>query len=342
MMNKNMTSKNIMNKNITSKNITSKNIMNKKIIKILIFILCFIIIALILIPPIIVYFTIHGHVDYEVIENHPLQKIYKASDFDLTANDMTLQTEDGLNVWVSEVSIEKPKAVLIYLSGIRQPSVTYYYGHAKWMKENGYASFLLEVRGHGRSDGDMVCLGFEEVKDVEAVVTYIRQQEKYNDVPIVIQGVSMGGAISVNAFGQIPEIDGLIAMSAYSSFEDVVADTMRQYHIPEFICNIEKKLINLSLKVVFGKKVNELTPIKQVENIGDRPALFIASANDMDVLPKNMERLLEAAPKHCKGWLRDSDSVGHFIILNHDIEHVDLDAEYCEKILSFLENEVIH
>lgn len=300
------------------------------------------ILALLAVPPISIYAITNGHVDYGLIEDHPLQKVYTASDFDLASNDMMLTTRDEYSVWVSEVSAENPKAVIIYLSGIRQPSVTYFYGHAKWMQRNGYASFLLEVRGHGRSSGDRVCLGYEEVNDVQALVEYIRQQDRYTDVPIVIHGVSMGGAIAINAFGQIDEVAGLIAMSAYSSFEDVVTETMQQYHIPTFICRIEKPLIRLSLRVVFGDKVNALEPIKQVGNIGDRPALFIASANDTEVLPDNMDRLLDAAPKHCEGWLRESDLTGHFIVLNHDIENVEQDSEYCEKILSFLEQEIVH
>jgi len=133
---------------------------------------------------------------------------------------------DGYNIWASEIYTENPKAIIIYLSGIQQPSVT---------------------------------------------------------LPIVIQGVSMGGAIAINAFGQLEDIDGLIAASAYSSFEDVVVDTMRNYHIPGFICAIERPLIHLSLRFTFGDKVNELVPIIQVENIGERPALFIASVNDDQV-----------------------------------------------------------
>jgi pimeloyl-ACP methyl ester carboxylesterase len=317
-------------------------IKRKKILsKVIVCVLCFFSVALLVVPFIAVHIITSGHVDYGVIENHPLQKIYSSSDFDLTANEVMLKTEDGYHVWVSEIYTEQPKAIIIYLSGIRQPSVTYFYGHAKWMQENGYASILLEVRGHGKSDGDRVCLGYEEVMDVKAVVDYIKKQEHYSNVPIVIHGVSMGGSIAINAFGQIQDLDGLIAMSAYSSFEDVVIDTMRYYHIPRFICGIEKPLIRLSLQFIFGDNVNELVPIKQVKSIGERPALFIASANDVEVLPENMTRLLEAAPDHCEGWLRDSDLVGHFIILNHDIENVSLDTEYCEKILSFLENSVL-
>lgn len=314
----------------------------KIIIRTVIVIVILIAAALLIVPPAAIYFITNGHIDYGVIEDHPLQKLYTASDFGLVSNDMKLTTEDGYNVWVSEVTTEHPKAVIIYLSGIQQPSVTYFYGHAKWMQSNQYASFLLEVRGHGKSDGDRVCLGYEEVADVKAVVDYIKQQEQYRDIPIVIHGVSMGGAIAVNAFGQIEEITGLIAMSAYSSFEDVVIDTMRQYHVPEFICAIEKPLVKLSLQAVFGDKVNELKPIKQVENIGNRPALFIASAYDPQVSYENMNRLLAVAPEQCEGWLRDSDLTGHFIILNHDIEHVDLDTEYCERILLFLEKQVLN
>lgn len=318
---------------------------NKKreIIKMaIISIVCVLIMALLIIPPIAVHIITSGHVDYGVIENHPLQNIYCPLDFDLTANEMMMTTEDGYNIWASEVYTENPKAIIIYLSGIQQPSVTYYYGHAKWMHDNGYASFLLEVRGHGKSDGDRVCLGYEEVSDVKAVVEYIKQQDHYKNVPIVIQGVSMGGAIAINAFGQLEDIDGLIAASAYSSFEDVVADTMRNYHIPSFICMIERPLIRLSLRFIFGGKVNELVPITQVQNIGKRSALFIASANDKEVSAENMARLLAAAPEHCTGWLRDEETAGHFIMLNYNFENIALDREYCERVLSFLEKKVLN
>ncbi len=298
------------------------------------------VLALLVVPPVVVNIATNRHVEYGVLEDHPLQKVYTAGDFDLTAEDRMLTTEDGYQVWTSEVSAQKPKAVIIYLTGIWQPSVTYFYGHAKWMLQNGYSSFLLEVRGHGRSGGDRVCLGYEEVADVKAVVDYIVSQDRYRDVPIVIHGVSMGGAISINAFGQINELDGLIAMSPYSSFEDVMLDTMEQYQIPGFLRAVERPLITLTLRSVFGDRVDELKPIKQVENIGERPALFIASSTDTEVPAENMRRLLAAAPSHCESWLREEETSGHFIVLDSDLENVDLDIAYCETILSFLKRRV--
>ena len=183
--------------------------------------------TLILLPYFALPMFLNRHVNYlgYVTIDFPLQDIYQAKDFNLKENQMYLRTEDGLKIWASEITTTHLKAVIIYLSGIVQPSVTYFYGHAKFMQNNGYASILLDVRGHGKSDGKRICLGYDEVKDVKAVVDYINSQEKYKDVPIVVQGASMGGAIAVNSFGQLKDIDALIAMSAYSSFEDVILDT---------------------------------------------------------------------------------------------------------------------
>ena len=294
---------------------------------------------IILVPPMIVYVATQSHVDYTGNRvEHPLQGIDKPEDFGLDAIEKTLVTEDGYKIWTSEVFVDRPKAVIVYLSGIQQPSVTYFYGHSKWMKSNGYATILLEVRGHGNSEGDRIGLGYEETADVAAVVNSIKKQEKYQDVPIVLHGVSMGGAIAINSMGIIEEVDGVIAMSAYSSFEDVVIDNMRTYHIPQFICAIEKPLIRSWLKFVFGDKIDDIKPIKQIENLGDRPALLIACSGDVEVPPINMQRLLDKAPANCESWLRDSWE--HFIVQDCDFMNVEQDEEYCKRILDFLENRV--
>lgn len=326
---------------VQTKPLKPKANIKKRLIITAISLVSLILILLLAVPPIALHVIVNRHVNYGVPEDHPLQKTYTASDFGLTATDRMLTTEDGLSVWTSEVACENPKAVLIYLTGILQPSVTYYYGHSKWMQEQGYASVLLEVRGHGRSDGDRICLGYEEPMDVQAVVDYIRTQPRYDGVPIVLHGVSMGGAISVNAFGQIPEIDGLIAMSAYASFEDVFADTLRHYGVPDFLCAIEKSIARLALRAMFGERTNENVPIKQVQNIGDRPALFMAWAADPEVPAVNMQRLLDAAPDHCEGWLRHEENAGHFLVLDHEFENIALDTEYASRVLSFLENKVV-
>lgn len=313
-----------------------KHILTKKVILITVAIVSFVFIIL---PSIVIYVFVNRHVSYtgNTAPPYPLQGIYSAKDFGISSKELNIVTEDNIDLWVSEVSVESPKAVIIYISGILQPSVTYYYGHAKWMRENGYASFLLELRGHGNSEGDKICLGYEETKDVKALITYIKGQEKYKDTPIVLQGVSMGGAVAVNAFGSIEDISGLIAMSAYSSFEDVIYDYMHNNHVPNGISNFGKFITRIGLCFNFGNKINTMKPINQIQNSNDRPVFLIASNKDTSVSYQNTLRLKEKVAD-CEVWIRDSDA--HFIIENTDFINFEQDEEYCNKILQFLEEKI--
>ena len=63
------------------------------------------------------------HVSYDVV--------YDARDFGLPAPDsLRLTTSDGYDIFAYEVCPERPKAVVVCLAGIENPSVTAFYGDA--------------------------------------------------------------------------------------------------------------------------------------------------------------------------------------------------------------------
>jgi esterase/lipase len=284
-------------------------------------------------PFAIIYIATNHHVYYR--NDALLQMTYTASDFSLEENILTLKTEDKLDLWASEISVNNPKAVVIQLTGIEQPSITQFYPQAKMLKKNGYASILLEVRGHGRSSGNKVCLGYDEILDVKAALDFIKSKDEYKNIPVVLQGVSMGGAIAVNAFGQYKEIDALIAMSAYTTFEDVVIDNLKYYKVPDFICTIAKPVFKLALEANFGSnKVEHMNPITQIQNSGNRPVFLIASREDASVPVTNTQHLYEISAG-ADLWIRESWE--HFIIKDCVLTKVEEDQEYCDKILDFLE-----
>ena len=265
-----------------------------------IFLLITLVLAIVFVPLIGVYYITRGPILYQGEANldYPLQNIYQASDFGLENKMLPIRTKDGYSLWATEIEVEKPEAVIIYLTDIRQPSITYFYGHAKWMKEKGYASILLETRGHGESEGNVIGLGYTEVNDVKAVVEYLRNEERYQDVPIVLQGVSMGGAAAI-------------------------------------LCKIERPLIKFALSIVFGRDaVESLKPMEQIKNANDRPVFFISSKEDSKILIENINRFKEVYPE-AEYWVRDSSE--HYIIDDSDFTNVEKDTEYCNRILEFLD-----
>ena len=271
---------------------------------------------------------INIHVEYE--------DVYTAEDFGITSEKLQLKTADGLNIVAHEVFILEPKAVVILISGIHNPSVTAFFGHSKMLKDNGYASILLELRAHGESEGNVIGLGYKEHLDAKAVVEYIKSNNKYENVPIVIHGASMGGATAINSFGQILEIDGLISMSAFSSWEDVFSDTMINMGVPKVFAYMQKPFMKLHTTLKYGFESFYISPKVQIKNAGERPVMIMHSSEDPEVPFSNFERIMKNAPEHAESWVRGG--YHHFIVERDSLLNPQNDKAYSEQILQFLNN----
>jgi uncharacterized protein len=300
----------------------------RKQMKIVGILLGLLIIVFVAIPIITVYKFIDIHVSYK--------EVYRAEEFGLSSEKLMLTTEDGLKIAAHEVFTEEPKAVVIYLSGIHNPSVTAFFGHSKMLKENGYASILLELRAHGESEGKTIGLGYTEHLDTRALVGYIKSKDKYKNVPIVIHGASMGGAAAINSFSQIPEIDGLISMSAFSSWEDVLCDSLMVMGIPRIIAYAQKPFTKLHATFKYGFKSFYMTPKHQIKNSGHRPMLLGHSTEDDEVPIANFKRIMKNAPEHAETWVREG--YHHFMVERDKLLNPEKDIEYSDIILNFLEN----
>ena len=273
--------------------------------------------------PFVIMNPLAAHVNFNTI--------YKAEEFGITANHFFVKTEDGLNISTYEVAVDTPKAVIICLSGIQNPSVTIYFGHARLFKEHDYASIMLDMRAHGESDGNKICFGYKEWLDVKAVVKYIKEKPQYNNIPIIVFGLSMGGATAINAIGEIPDIDGLISLSSYSSWEDAFYDNMSAF-APKILADIEKPFVSLVTFLKFGPSSFSIKPKKEIEKLGNRPALLMHTKDDSQVPYKSFERLLNHSPAHVETFIRDGDM--HFITKN--FENPEKDKEYSETIIQFI------
>jgi ferredoxin len=263
-------------------------------------------------------------------------EIWTSEEYGLQAEHFFVKTDDGINISVYEVEVDNPSAVLICLSGIHNPSTTIYFGHARLFSDHQFATIMVDMRAHGESAGDRICLGYKEWLDVQAVVQYIKEKPLYNNIPVIVLGLSMGAATAINAIGEIPELDGLISISAYSSWEDVFYDQMETM-VPKIIARIEKPFVSLVTFIKFGTKSLSVQPKKEITKLGNRPALLMHSKDDAQVPFVNLERLLSYAPSHVETFIREGDN--HFF--TEHFENPKEDTEYAERVIEFI-HKIIH
>ncbi|NLD49257.1 MAG: alpha/beta hydrolase [Clostridiaceae bacterium] len=280
---------------------------------------------LVTIPVLVMNSMVNMHVNFDEVRT--------AEDFGIEAEHFFVTTDDNLKISAWEVSVENPKAIIICMSGIHNPSATEYFGHARFFKENNYATILFDMRAHGESEGNMICLGYKEYLDAKAIVKHIKDDSTYANIPIVVFGLSMGGTTAINSIGEIPEIDGLISLAAFSAWEDVFYELMA-YQSPVFLAKMVKPFVPLVALAKYKVNVWSVKPVKEIEKLGNRPALIMHTKEDSQVPFSNFERIILHAPAHVKTFVREGDI--HF--MTESFNEPEKDTEYATKILDFLDS----
>jgi pimeloyl-ACP methyl ester carboxylesterase len=126
-----------------------------------------------------------------------------------------LQTEDHVRISVDSFK-RGLRPTLIVAPGFFQhkQSLTFRRLTEALFKE--FNVVIFDFRGHGLSTG---AFGFSahEVKDLEAVVDFVRQE----DVPLGIVGFSLGAATSAIYASQVKNVQSLALISTPTAFEDI-------------------------------------------------------------------------------------------------------------------------
>ena len=143
----------------------------------------------------------------------------------------------------------------------------------------------------------------------------------------------MGGTTAINSIGEIPEIDGLISLSAFSSWEDVFYEFMASQS-PVFLAKMVKPFVPLVAFAKYRVNIWSIKPVKEIQKIGNRPALIMHSKEDSEVPYSNFERIIHNTPSHVKTFVREGDI--HFI--TESFTEPEKDTEYSNKILDFLDS----
>jgi fermentation-respiration switch protein FrsA (DUF1100 family) len=120
-------------------------------------------------------------------------------DVGLEYEDVGFKSEDGvpLRAWWIENGDAERVAVLVHGFGGNR-SDEHILQTAPIYASRDYSVLILDLRGHGDSGGQRRTLGYKEVQDVRAAVSWL-QDRGYKPEDVLLHGWSMGGATVVRA-----------------------------------------------------------------------------------------------------------------------------------------------
>lgn len=153
-----------------------------------------------------------------------------------------------------------------------------------------YNLLLFDFRAHGKSEGRFRTLGCHEYKDLFAAVDFMRESMRpkgyfSRDLPLFIVGISMGGAVALDAIKKRPELcDGLVVESPFADLREVIFRSFKlKSKLPAY--PFAPVIIRMT-NYVADCSVNDLSIIKGIENI-KQPIFFIHTCNDDTVKVKD-------------------------------------------------------
>ncbi len=157
----------------------------------------------------------------------------------------------------------------------------------------GFGILLMDLRNSGQSEGNLTTLGLNEAGDVISAVDFVLAQPGSAGLRVGLRGHSMGAATVLLAAARDSRVGAVMASAGYTSIEDNIADSVQQLTgLPPF---------PFAPAVVFfgqqeaGLDIAQVRPVDEIARIAPRPVFLVHGEEDTLILPKNSQRLYEAA-----------------------------------------------
>lgn len=234
---------------------------------------------------------------------HPERRAITAfpSGAGLAYENVSFVTADGLRLggwWVPAAG--EPNGTVLFLHG---------YGDARtqalpllpFLHRAGYHVLAFDFRAHGESGGDHTTVGFDEVEDVRAAYAYLNGTRGVDGSRVALLGYSMGAATALNAAASLPEVDAIVADSAFATLTNIASNSITHFtDLPRYPFG--------PMSVVFagwmvGRDVAANRPIDAARGL-HAPVLVVQGGADDIALPDADGRaLFAAAPEGSDFWL---------------------------------------
>jgi pimeloyl-ACP methyl ester carboxylesterase len=240
------------------------------------------------------------------------------------AEEVPLRTRDGINLhsWLFRSPDAEASVILLHGHGGNKDSLL----PLAEMLFPRFTVLMLDLRGHGTSEGVRTTIGYEERQDVHAAVDLLEAQGLG---PVGIFGMSMGAATAILAAAEDERIAAVVADSPYGRLRWAIAQAARLRGYPPVLARVVASLGCRATAMHLRLPVQAFDPVEVIARIAPRPLLLMHGVQD-DVIPvRSAHALYRRAGDPKELWLIDG--------LKHCQALEQLPDDFRERVVSFLE-----
>jgi uncharacterized protein len=201
---------------------------------------------------------------------------------------IALTNGEQLEAWY--VPQPQPRGIVLHFvgyGGVKEGALT----PAAYFYQFGYSSLLVDMRGVGGSSRSDQTLGIREAEDVTAAFHYARAT--WSDLPIVLYGISMGGAAILRAVAMANVLPEAIIIEAV--FDDLLTTTRHRFGALRLPGSPAAELLLFWGGVQLGVNPFEHRPVAYAHQVAV-PVLLLYGEHDPWIMPAERQALADAFP----------------------------------------------
>ena len=240
---------------------------------------------------------------------------YVAKSFTIPREDITLTTSDGVPISGWWIPAQNPRGTVVLVHGLNRTRIEMV-KRVEPLHAWGFNCILIDLRHHGASGGERSTFGLTEKLDVRAATDFALSKSLG---PVVLWGVSLGGATVTLAAADDPRVKGLIADSSYDTLPNTVrhhlgiARGFRYRGIP--VLKLvppwpTADLVLFWIRQRGGFDPKDVDVLAAAAKMRGRPSLFVANRGDARIPFAIAEKMRTLAGSKSQMLLTDSKSHG--------------------------------
>ena len=198
----------------------------------------------------------------------------------------SIQTPDGLTLMGHYYEHSPNSPIELMFHGYRGTAERDLSGGVHRAIRLGHSAFVVEQRGSGRSDGNVISFGINEHKDCILWINFLIRTFG-SDVSIILTGISMGASTVLMAAGNpLPEnVIGVLADCGFTTAREMIKIVVRSLKLPPSICY---PFIRVGARIFGGFALEETSALEAMKTC-KIPVLFIHGDNDQ-LVPWEMSK----------------------------------------------------